>query len=51
MLVREVMSNEAITVPLGTTVKSALAVLAGGRITSVPVVSAPRHRQRSRPHP
>jgi CBS domain-containing protein len=40
MLVREVMSNEAITVPLGTTVKSALAVLAGGRITSVPVVSA-----------
>ena len=25
MLVREVMSNEAITVPLGTTVKSALA--------------------------
>ena len=40
MLVREVMSNEAITVPLGTTVKSALAVLASARITSVPVVSA-----------
>jgi CBS domain-containing protein len=39
MLVREVMSNQAITVPLGTTVKSALAVLAGARITSVPVVS------------
>ena len=40
MLVREVMSNEAITVPLGTTVKSALAVLASARITSLPVVSA-----------
>ena len=55
MLVREVMSNEAITVPLGTTVKSALAVLSSARITSLPVVSAsgksPRHRQRSRPHP
>jgi CBS domain-containing protein len=40
MLVREVMSNEAITVPLGTTVKSALAVLASARITSAPVVTA-----------
>ena len=40
MLVREVMSNEAITVPLGTTVKSALALLASARITSLPVVSA-----------
>ena len=40
MLVREVMSNEAITVPLGTTVKSALAMLASARITSMPVVSA-----------
>ena len=40
MLVREVMSNEAITVPLGTTVKSALAVLSSARITSIPVVSA-----------
>jgi CBS domain-containing protein len=40
MLVREVMSNEAITVQLGTTVKSALAVLASAEITSVPVVSA-----------
>jgi len=39
-LVREVMSNEAITVPLGTTVKSALALLASARITSLPVVSA-----------
>jgi CBS domain-containing protein len=34
------MSNQAITVPLGTTVKSALAVLASAQITSVPVVSA-----------
>ena len=40
MLVREVMSNEAITVPLGTTVKSALAVLSSARITSLPVVGA-----------
>lgn len=40
MLVREVMSNEAITVPLGTTVKSALAMLASANITSLPVVSA-----------
>jgi CBS domain-containing protein len=40
MLVREVMSNEAITVTLGTTVKSALAVLASAHITSVPVVNA-----------
>jgi CBS domain-containing protein len=40
MLVREVMSNEAITVPLGTSVKSALAMLASARITSLPVVSA-----------
>jgi CBS domain-containing protein len=40
MLVREVMSNQAITVPLGTTVKSALAVLASAGITSVPVVTA-----------
>jgi CBS domain-containing protein len=40
MLVREVMSNAAITVPLGTTVKSALAVLASAHITSVPIVSA-----------
>jgi CBS domain-containing protein len=40
MLVREVMSNGAITVPLGTTVKSALAILASAHITSVPVVSA-----------
>lgn len=39
MLVREVMSNEAITVSLGTSVKSALAVLASARITSMPVVS------------
>jgi CBS domain-containing protein len=34
------MSNAAITVPLGTTVKSALAVLASAHITSVPIVSA-----------
>jgi CBS domain-containing protein len=40
MLVREVMSNEAITVPLGSPVKSALAILASARITSMPVVSA-----------
>ncbi len=40
MLVREVMSNEAITVSLGTSVKSALAVLASARITSIPVVSS-----------
>lgn len=40
MLVREIMSNGAITVPLGTTVKSALAVLASAQITSAPVVTA-----------
>ena len=40
MLVREVMSNGAITVPLGTTVKSALSMLASAGITSLPVVSA-----------
>ena len=40
MLVREVMSNEAITVPLGRPVKSALAMLESARITSMPVVSA-----------
>ena len=39
MLVREVMSNDCITVPLGTTVKSALARLASAGITSLPVVS------------
>ena len=40
MLVRELMSNQAITVQLGTPVKSALAVLASAHITSLPVVSA-----------
>jgi CBS domain-containing protein len=40
MLVREVMSNGVITVPLGTTVKSALSMLASAGITSLPVVSA-----------
>ena len=40
MLVREVMSNESITVPLGTTVKAALATLASAGITSLPVVSS-----------
>ena len=40
MLVREAMRNEASTVPLGTTVKSALAMLANARITSMPVASA-----------
>jgi CBS domain-containing protein len=39
MLVREVMSNGAITVPLGTPVKSALATLARAGITSLPVVN------------
>jgi CBS domain-containing protein len=39
MLVREVMSNECITVPIGTPVKSALALLASAGITSMPVVS------------
>jgi len=39
MLVREVMSNQCITVPMGTTVKSALARLASTGITSMPVVS------------
>jgi CBS domain-containing protein len=40
MLVREVMSSDAITVTLGTTVKAARALLAGAGITSLPVVSA-----------
>ncbi len=39
MLVREVMSNGCVTVPLGTTVKTALARLASAQITSMPVVS------------
>jgi CBS domain-containing protein len=39
MLVREVMSNECISVTVGTTVKSALARLASAGITSMPVVS------------
>jgi CBS domain-containing protein len=39
MLVREVMSNECITVPIGSPVKSALALLASAGITSMPVVS------------
>jgi CBS-domain-containing membrane protein len=39
MLVREVMSNDCITVPVGTTVKTALARLASAGITSMPVVS------------
>jgi CBS domain-containing protein len=38
MLVRELMTEEPLTVPLGTTVKSALGVLAAAGITSVPVV-------------
>lgn len=38
MLVREVMSNGVVTVPLGSTVKSALALLASSGITSLPVV-------------
>jgi len=40
MLVREVMSTDPITVPLGTSLKSARALLAGAGITSLPVVSA-----------
>lgn len=40
MLVREIMSDQAITVPVGTTVKTALTLLASAGITSLPVVSA-----------
>ncbi len=39
MLVREVMSNDCITVPLGTTVKTALTQLASAGITSMPVAT------------
>jgi CBS-domain-containing membrane protein len=42
MVVRGVMSNEAITVPLGKLVGPAPAMLESARITSMPVVSANR---------
>jgi CBS-domain-containing membrane protein len=39
MLVREVMSTSPVTFPLGTSIQSALQVLAEARVTAVPVVT------------
>ena len=43
MLVSEVMTNDPVTVRVGTPVKAALALLAEHRVTSLPVVTAAGH--------
>jgi len=40
MLVREVMTTDALTVPLGTTIQAALRVMAKARVAALPVVTA-----------